>query len=84
MNFPQFFTVIASSKPAAFAYSKNSWKGYGGALRSRQTPPQLKDGLRRREAELEAQIRSRSVFGRLFGGQKESKPMAKLSRIHQL
>ncbi len=55
-------------------------EGVKAALRSRQTPSQLKDGLRRREAELEAQIRGRSVFGRLFGGQKESKTMAK-SRV---
>src|SRR5229473_6570978 len=55
-------------------------EGVRSALRSRQTPPQLKDGLRRREAELEAQIRSRSVFGRLFGGQEESKAMAR-SRV---
>jgi hypothetical protein len=52
-------------------------EGVRKALRSRDTPPQLRDGLRRREAELEAQLKTRSVFANLFGGQQRSKSMAK-------
>jgi hypothetical protein len=52
-------------------------EGVKKALRSRQTPPQLREGLRRREAQLEEQIKKRSVFGNLFGGQQRSKPMAR-------
>ncbi len=51
-------------------------EGVRSALRSRRTPPQLKEGLRRREAQLEQQLRKRSVFGNLFGGQR-SKTMAR-------
>src|SRR2546425_1051594 len=52
-------------------------EGVRAALRSRQTPPQLREGLRRREAQLEDQLRKRSVFSNLFGGQQRSKTMAK-------
>jgi len=52
-------------------------EGVRAALRSRQTPPQLREGLRRREAQLEEQLRKRSVFGNLSGGQQRSKTMAK-------
>jgi len=52
-------------------------EGVRAALRSRQTPPQLREGLRRREAQLEEQLTKRSVFKNLFGGQQRSKAMAK-------
>src|ERR1700730_15658146 len=53
-------------------------KGVRAALRSRSTPSQLKDGLRRREADLEEQLRrKRSWFGSLSSGQQRSKLMAK-------
>ena len=41
-------------------------KGVRGALRSRKTPPQLRDGLRKREAQLERKM------GRRKGRKKES------------
>lgn len=52
-------------------------EGVRNALRSRQTPPQLREGLRRREAQLEEQLRKQSMFRNLFGGQQRSKTMAK-------
>jgi antiphage defense system Thoeris ThsB-like protein len=52
-------------------------EGVRAALRSSQTPPQLREGLRRREAQLEEQLTKRSVFKNLFGGQQRSKAMAK-------
>src|SRR5882762_1368774 len=52
-------------------------EGVRKALRSRKTPPQFREGLRRQEARLEEQLRKRSVFGSLFGAQQRSKTMAK-------
>jgi len=48
-------------------------EGVRAALRSRQTPPQLREGLRRREAQLQEQLRKRSVFG----SQQRSQTMAR-------
>src|SRR5712691_879177 len=42
-------------------------EGVRAALRSRRTPPQLKEALRRRAMELEKHLRSSSSLGRLFG-----------------
>ena len=52
-------------------------EGVRAALQSRQTPPQLKEGLRKRERQLEEQLRKRSILTNLFGGQQRSKTMAK-------
>ena len=52
-------------------------EGVRAALRSHHTPPQLREGLRRREAQLEEQLRKRSVFSNFFGEQQRSKTMAK-------
>src|SRR5713101_809259 len=42
-------------------------EGVRAALRSRRTPPQLKEGLRRREAELKMQLANSSWSQSLFG-----------------
>jgi hypothetical protein len=52
-------------------------EGVKKALSSRSTPPQLKDGLRRRAADLEVQLKGRSALMNLFRGQQRSKAMAK-------
>jgi hypothetical protein len=52
-------------------------EGVKAALRSRSTPEQLKNGLRRRAADLEEQLRRRSWFGSLSSGRQRSKPMVR-------
>src|SRR2546425_2013058 len=56
-------------------------EGVKAALRTRRTPPQLKEGLRRRAAEVEKQLRSGSFLGRLFGEQQGDKTMARKNRV---
>jgi len=56
---------------------KEQLEGVKAALRNCQTPPQLREGLRRRAAQLEEQLTRESFFGRLFADQQRSKPMAK-------
>jgi hypothetical protein len=56
---------------------KEQLEGVKAALRSRDTPPQLREGLRRREAQLEEQLRTRSAYSGGVAGQKWGKTMAK-------